>query len=427
MLDVTSFDCYTDDWRRTNPDLVVYLPPRPGQRDGYGDHFQVDFTPGGDLLAIWTQGSREGAPDLRVVVARSLDGGLTWSTPSEIDGADNGLVSCFGYSLMSRSGRIYCVYNKHLGITDGGSYHTTVMRCKYSDDDGITWQAGGLDIPYRRTRFDHPDPGVPTKCNVWQKPIRDDRDRLLAGFTRWSSFQVFPRPTGGTRTHWDSQCELMRFDNIDEGPEPRDIQITWLPDQEGTIRVPPPIEPERSRGYSLAEEPGIVLLPDNRLFMTIRTLTGRIWYTVSEDDGHTWRDPEVLLYQDGGDEVLHPQSPSPLYRLEDGRYLLFYHNHDGTGYGATGPWDLDGRRPLFMAVGEFRPDASQPIWFSEPELVCDTLGVGVGPQSLMWLAMYATMTERDGSRTLWYPDRKHFMLGRHITDEMVDGLYAPEP
>ena len=214
-----------------------------------------------------------------MVYARSTDDGVTWSAPSEIDGPNDGvgLVCCFGFPLMSRSGRIYCLYNKHLGITDGASYATTVMRCKYSDDDGHTWQAGGVDIPYRRTRFDHPDPRVPTKCIVWQKPIRDAEGRLIVGFSRWSSLQRFPRPVGGNRAHLDTQCELMRFDNIDEGPDPKDIQISWLPEEEGTIRVPPPIEPERSRGYSLAEEPGVVLLPDSRLFMTMRTVTGRIW------------------------------------------------------------------------------------------------------------------------------------------------------
>ena len=157
MLDPARYECYTDYWRRTGPDLVVYLPKKPGMRDGYGDHFLVDFTPGGDLLAIWTQASQEGAKDLRVVCARSLDDGFTWSEPSEIDGPNDGigLVCSFGFPLMSRSGRVYCMYNKHLGITDGG-YSTGVMRCKYSDDDGRTWQDGGVDIPYRKTRFDHP-------------------------------------------------------------------------------------------------------------------------------------------------------------------------------------------------------------------------------------------------------------------------------
>ena len=170
----------------------------------------------------------------------------------------------------------------------------------------------------------------------------------------------------------------MRYDNIDAGPDPRDIQITWLPDEPGTIRVSPQIEPEASRGYSLAEEPAIALLPDGRLWMNMRTVTGRIWYTVSEDHGHSWRPPAVLRYRDNGAEVLHPKSPDPIYRTADDRYLLFYHNHDGYADGATGPWDMDARRPLWMTLGEFRPAAHQPLWFSEPRLLCDTQKIGVG-------------------------------------------------
>lgn len=417
--------CHTMDWKRTGPDLTVYLPPTPAGSDGFNDHFLVDVTPRGDLLAIWTQGSYEGAPDMRVVSARSTDHGLTWSVPQEVAGCGDvpGLVACFGFPVISRSGRIYCLYNKHLGIKAAGAYITGVMRCSYSDDDGVTWQPADVVIPFRRTRFDHPDPTVPCKWIVWQKPVRDSKGRPIVGFSRWSSLQVFPKPERGF--HLDTSSEIMRFDNIDDGPDPEDIKITWLPEEEGVLRVPCPIEPEASRGYSLCEEPSIVLLPDDRLFLVVRTVTGRIWYSVSEDDGVTWRKPSVLRYRDDGAEVLHPKSPCPLYALQDGRFLLFFHNHDGFGYGARGPWDMDARRPLFLAVGEFRPSAYQPVWFSEPRLLCDTQGVGVGPESRIWLAMYASLTEHNGHRIFWYPDRKHFLLGRYLSDELLAGMTVP--
>ena len=123
--------------------------------------------------------------------------------------------------------------------------------------------------------------------------------------------------------------------------------------------------------------------------------------------------------------MCHPKSPCPLYATTTGHYLLFFHNHDGTGYGARGPWDMNARRPVFMAVGRFTPGAEQPLWFAEPTLLCDTHGVGVGPESLIWLAMYSSLTESNGERVLWYPDRKHFLLGRVLTDDML-GI-APQP
>ena len=160
--------------------------------------------------------------------------------------------------------------------------------------------------------------------------------------------------------------------------------------------------------------------------MTMRTVTGRIWYTVSEDHGHHWRTPEALRYRDDGAEVLHPKAPPPLYRLQDGRYLLFFSNHDGYLDGATGPWDMDARRPIYMTVGEFRPGADQPVWFSKPKFLFDTQKVTAGVTQLFWLAMYASLTERDGRRTFWYADRKQFVVGKHITDEMLADMTVPE-
>ena len=39
-------NCYTDDWKRTNPDYSVYLQEAPGERDEYSDHIHVFYTPG---------------------------------------------------------------------------------------------------------------------------------------------------------------------------------------------------------------------------------------------------------------------------------------------------------------------------------------------------------------------------------------------
>ena len=87
---------------------------------------------------------------------------------------------------------------------------------------------------------------------------------------------------------------------------------------------------------------------------------------------------------------------------------------------------MNARRPLFVAVGGYRPKAHQPVWFSRPKQLCDTDGVRVGPESLIWLAMYSAVTERDGRRIFWYPDRKHFLLGRVITDAWLSDLRVPD-
>jgi hypothetical protein len=424
-------ECYTDDWRRTEPDLVLYLPQKPIGLDCDNEHLIVNFMPrSGDMLATWTTGGYESAPNSRTVFSRSTDGGETWSEPEVMPGtADDLMLSGrWGFHIVSRAGRVYFFFNRCIGFWDQSYTTNGVMRCTYSDDDGRTWNPGG-DVPFRRREgHDHPDPKVPPAWIVWQPAVRDAKGRWIAGFTRWSSPEKFPRPKTGY--HPDSRSELMRFDNIDEGPDPQDLKITWLPDGD-SISVPCPVEPESSRGYSLGEEPAVVLLPDGRLLLVMRTRTGHIWYSVSEDDGASWRPTEILRRRDDGLSMLHPKSPCPLYRLADGRYLLFFHNHNGTGYGAAGPHDMDARRPIFISVGEFRADAHQPIWFSEPKLLFDTHGVAVGPGGgtevggRIWLAMYGCLTERDGRRIFWYPDRKHFLLGRYITDEMLAEMTVP--
>ena len=221
------YECFSDDWRRTNPDLVFFLPKQPPEWVEAVDHVLVSETPGGDLLAIWTYGTKADASDHTVLYARSEDGGRSWSEPGEFDppGPKPGQASCFGFPVISRTGRIYAFYNKGTGI--GLSYQTSFLRCSYSDDDGRTWTPGGVDIPYRRTILSHPDPSVGTNSIVWQKPIRDALDRVLVGYTEWASpaaRQVtgVRRPDGKVQYYRsDCRCQFMRFDNIDEGPEPQ--------------------------------------------------------------------------------------------------------------------------------------------------------------------------------------------------------------
>ena len=88
---------------------------------------------------------------------------------------------------------------------------------------------------------------------------------------------------------------------------------------------------------------------------------------------------------------------------------------------------MDGRRPMYITVGEFRPNAQQPLWFSEPKFLFDTQKVVCGVTKLWWLAMYASLTEKNGERTFWYADRKQFVLGKKIPDSMIADMTVPQP
>ena len=77
------------------------------------------------------------------------------------------------------------------------------------------------------------------------------------------------------------------------------------------------------------------------------------------------------------------------------------------------------RRPAFIAVGEFRPGAHQPVWFSKQKQILDTDGVVVGLKGTNEIATYTSFTIYKGKQVLWYPDRKYYLLGKYITDEML--------
>ena len=412
------------EWKRSRPDYTVFLPT--GFHDGDNEHFLVFEAPRSDeLLALWTQSSVEGRGDNRLVLARSFDQ-EHWSDPVYLAGCpagSTGKQASWGFPAVADNGRIYIFYTREIDKHDirQGSGSIGVI---YSDDNGYEWIQGS-DITFPRdSRYDNPDPEVPPNWIVWQKPVRDSQGRWIAGYTRTSSNAQVPQPN----KNWldrDSRSAFIRFDNLTEGPDPSDLQLTWLPGNGKSLEVPHKVYPK----ISVAQEPALVLLPDGRLFTIMRTMTGYIYYSVSEDDGASWRIPEPLRYRDGGRPLEHPMAPAPIYALEDGRFLLLFNNNPGIkgDYNQfRRNWEKNQsnhlRNPSYASVGEFRPGAHQPIWFSSPKMFADTDGVVFGPKGTASIAMYPSLTEKDGVRVIWYPDRKHFLLGKKVTDEWLEGL-----
>ena len=255
----------------------------------------------------------------------------------------------------------------------------------------------------------------------WQKPLRLGKEgKYLAGFTRWTSFAVRKNPTPSW-TSADARVEFMRFENVDAGPEVKDLQISWFAANGRALCVPFPGHSE----VSACQEPSIVKLPDARLFCVMRTAAGSPCWSVSADAGESWSQPRRLLRRDGGEPLLHPLSPCPIYdaggnTAGSGRYILFIHNHDGH-YGGYKPTDTGfHRRPVYLVRGRFEPGAEQPVWFEEPRLFLDHRGVSLGKPGTdgrLDLALYSSFTVRQGRAVLWYPDRKFFLLGRVIKQE----------
>jgi hypothetical protein len=405
------------DWRRSNPDRIVYLPKGGDHADTDNEHFLVFESPKGDeLLAMWTQSTVECFGNNHIMFARSSDG-YVWSEPEIIAGArgldDSGLQASWGFPVVTRKGRIYCFYLNETGRTDIDRATTGTMGCIYSDDTGRTWVNSG-DVAMPRNAFDHPDPDMPKNWIVWQIPIRLASGDVFTGYTHWTSKHWQDSPPMGWYSR-DSRSHFFRFDNIDDHPSAAEMRITWLPGDKAGLDVPFPGLPE----LSVAQEPSVAQLPDGRIFCVMRTFTGFIWYAVSADEGMTWTKPEVLRTHDGGEPLKQPISSCPLYPLRDGRFLLIYHNNDGHVGEYKPHHALHNRHPAFFAVGEFRPTAHQPVWFGPPVQFADTDGIPIGPKGTSEIATYPSLTEWKGERILWYPDRKYYLLGKCLTDEFL--------
>ena len=409
----------------TKPDFIVFTPKlsATGVHDSGNEHFLVFDGPDKSLMAVWTQSTHEGAADQHVVFARSDDGGKNWVPPRIIAGpAREGekLMSSWGFPVVSKKGRIYVLYSQNVGKFDTFPHTTGQLTGIYSDDNGKTWTEPQT-VPLPRTFRDNPDTSYPANCIIWQKPLRLTKDgHYLVGLTRWTSDAVKKNPTKSWATR-DSVVEFLRFDNLDENPEPADLKLTGLAWDKAAITVPCQGYPE----ISVAQEPSIVKLPDGRLFCVMRTMSGSPYWTISADDGETWAPARPLLRKDGGAALQQPLSPCPVFDLGgnnagSGHYALFIHNHDGH-YQNFAPLDSNyHRRPVYEVIGHFQPGAEQPIWFDEPKFFMDHDGVPLGApgkQGRIDLALYSSVTVHDGKAILWYPDRKFFLLGKYLTDE----------
>jgi len=235
---------------------------------------------------------------------------------------------------------------------------------------------------------------------------------VIAPYSRWSS-PKYKGPGG-------SESFFFHFENILTEPDPFRLVIRTFPETPHGLTIPAPAQPPGS----WCEEPSIVELSDGRLFCVMRTGLGVIFWSISADQGRTWTSAAPLLDKPGGRFMLNPVSPCPLYKLQDGRYLLLYYNNDGSTNGGKIPagysYVRQNRYPAFITVGRERlEDPVQPIHFGPPKIFATSNGVRLGTGGRTEVATYPSLVEDEGERILFYPDRKCFLLGRYITDEWL--------
>src|SRR5262245_37449872 len=231
-------------------------------------------TPGG-LVAAWFGGTREGAADVGIWLARRERD--TWTAPVEIaTGAqpDGTRHPCWNPVLVDTPGALLLFYKV------GPSPQTWWGMVRTSRDNGRTWSEA------RRLPEGILGP-------IKNKPVRLSDGTLIAG----SSTESTDRPS-----KW-----RVHFERTTDGG------LTW------TTSVPaagdgPAIE---------AIQPSVLVHPDGKLQAVGRTRSQHIFETWSTDGGRTWS-PIVLT------SLPNPNSGIDAVTLRDGRQLIVY-NHTTQG------------------------------------------------------------------------------------------------
>ena len=410
----------------TRPDFVVYVPRVTSEQivDTGNEHFMVFDGPDKSLMTIWSQSSFEGQGDQHIVFARSTDQGRTWSAPKIIAGParpGEGYSASWAVPLVSKSGRIYVLYCQSGPQMGRGRNVSTWLTGIYSDDAGKTWSRpqtiddaahlAGQPGPVVSAQLHHLAEAaaadahwpLPRRHDPHDQPRGEEEPRQTLDLDRHRGRvpalrRPRPRPGAGKAEDFVACLRQARPDPAAPGL-PADQRLPGAFHREAAGRAAILCHAHHVR------QPGLDPEPRRR---------------------QTWTPPRCLLRKDGGQPLLHPLSPCPIYDLGgntagSGRYALFIHNHDGH-YQEFGPTDSHyHRRPIYLVAGRFKPGAEQPVWFDEPRFFMDHDGVPLGPpgkRGRLDLAMYSSLTILDGKPVLWYPDRKFFLLGKYLPADL---------
>ncbi|XHR30543.1 MAG: exo-alpha-sialidase [Chthoniobacteraceae bacterium] len=338
----------------------------------YADQPYIAATGDGAWLCVLTTGAgHEGNHGQHIVSMRSEDQGQSWSAPVCIESPD-GPEASWGVPLASPSGRIYVfyVYNaddirelpadkpdfKDGFTTRMDSHGYYVFR--WSDDHGRTWSKQRVTLPVREFAIDRNNT-THGKVRLFWNVGRP----LITG----NSVFLTLHKVGGFGDGWFTQSEgaLLRSDDLLGLDDP--AKATWitLPDGDAGLRTPP-------GGGPIAEEHSLIELSDGSLFIVYRSIDGHPVGSYSRDKGHTWSEPRYLEYADGR-RVKHPRAACFAWKLKQGGYVLWFHNHGGAALGkhpARRSRAYEDRNPVWITRGrEIQTPRGLELGWENPEIV----------------------------------------------------------
>jgi len=122
-----------------------------------------------------------------------------------------------------------------------------------------------------------------------------------------------------------------------------EIVFETLPEGKVGIKAP--------KGGAIAEEQSYVILKDGSFFTVFRTVEGKSAYSYSRDKGKTWEESKYM-------PIKHPRAANFVWKLSNGKFFYWFHNHGGVGY--------EGRNPAWCLIGE---EKAGIIHWSQPEIL----------------------------------------------------------
>ncbi len=358
------------DWRDIRNGLEI-------PTETYSDQpYIVRTDDGAWLCAVTTGAGHEGEGGQHVVTMRSTDQGRTWSAPVDVEPASGPEAS---YAVLLRvpqgcpnAGRIYVFYNHNTDrvrevIADRDAYPDGLCRrvdslghyvFKVSDDGGRSWSPERYDIPMRTMAIDRANPYGGTLKFFWNvgRPFVHDG----AAFCSLHKVGGFG---GGFFT--SSEGVLLRSANLLSARDPAEVTWETLPEGEIGLRTPP-------GGGPVAEEHSYIVLSDGSFYATYRTIDGYPVEAYSRDGGRTWSTPRYRAYADGR-LMKHPRAATFAWRLRNGRYLVWFHNHGGRfirEHPQRRTIAYEERNPVWVCAGTEvdGPEGKELSW-SQPEIV----------------------------------------------------------
>lgn len=369
---------------------------------GYCDQPYVVRLPDGTWLCLMTTGPvEEGLQGQRIVAVRSSDHGQTWSAMVDIEPPD-GREASWVMPFLTPFGRVYAFYTFNRDNLrrvqhdpgheySGGRVDTLgVYAYRWSDDGGRTWSAERGEIPLPLCAMDRGNPYGGDVRFFWGvgKPILH-QGTMFFGFARIGSF--------GHGFMSQSEGALVASDNIASERDHAKVRFRVLPDGEVGLRAP--CGPR-------AEETCVVGLSDGSLFCTYRGIDGFLMQGYSRDRGRTFT-TGYATYRPGGRRIKHPLACPPVWRLRDGRFLLWFHNHGGKWY--------EGRNPVWLCGGVEKDGF---IHWSQPEVALFDLDMSGGVR-----ISYPDLIEEDDGEIYLTETQKKTARVHHVPRSLIAGLF----